>query len=137
MAAFRTHVEFRSDAFPPRPGEAEHINPGRWAAALVEYLRPELAARGLKPNSVYEEDWGYVIELENDDVRLWIGCGNYEEYPDGFLCFIEPSRRFVRRWFRKIDTTAKVGAVADALEAALRAHPRVRDLRWWIESETG
>jgi len=28
-----------------------------------------------------------------------------------------------------LDGTAKVGAVADALEAALRANPRVRDLR--------
>jgi hypothetical protein len=40
------HVEFRSDAFPARPGEEQQINPGRWGAALVEYLKQELASRG-------------------------------------------------------------------------------------------
>ena len=104
----------------------DHRSPG---------VEPELTARGLKPCSVFTEDWGYVIDLENPDFRLWIGCGNYEEYPDGFLCFIEPSKRFIRRRFRKIDVTTRVGAVADALESALRANPRVRDLRWWTESE--
>ena len=44
-AAFRTHVEFRSDAFPSRPGEAEPINSRRWGAALVDYLKPDLTAR--------------------------------------------------------------------------------------------
>jgi hypothetical protein len=101
----------------------------------VEYLKPELAARGFTPKSIYTEDWGYAIELENPEFRLWIGCGNYDEYPDGFRCFIEPSEAFVRRWFRKIDTTTRVRAVADALEAALRANPSVYDLRWWSQNE--
>lgn len=38
----RTHIEFRSDAFPAEPGEEEKINPGRWRAALVPYLIQEL-----------------------------------------------------------------------------------------------
>jgi hypothetical protein len=135
MTSLRFHIEFRSDAFPARPGEDQQINPGRWGAALVEYLKPELASRGFIPTATYTEDWGYVIELENPGFRLWIGCGNYEEYPDGFLCFVEPSKPFVRKWFRKINSTTRVGAVADALEAALRAHPRIYNLRWWSEKE--
>lgn len=135
MTSLRSHIEFRSDAFPARPGEEQQINPGRWGAALVEYLKPELASRGFIPTATYTEDWGYVIELENPGFRLWIGCGNYEEYPDGFLCFVEPSKPFVRKWFRKINSTTRVGAVADALEAALRAQPRIYDLRWWPEKE--
>jgi hypothetical protein len=43
----------------------------------------------------------------------------------------------VRKLFRKIDTTARVGELAAALEAALRAHPRVRQLRWWTDQEVG
>ena len=57
MVPPRSHVEFRSDAFPARPGEEQQINPGRWGAALVEYLKPELASRGFTPKAIYTEDW--------------------------------------------------------------------------------
>ena len=82
----------------------------------------------------YSEDWGYAVEIENPTFNLWIGCGNYETYPDGFLCFIVPDRPFIRRFFRKIDATARVDAVPNALEFALRKHPGIRELRWWPDS---
>jgi hypothetical protein len=75
------------------------------------------------------EDWGYAVEIENPDFNLWVGCGNYEEYPNGFLCFIIPDKPYVRKLFRKIDTTARVTAVAAALESALLSHSGVHDLR--------
>ena len=102
---------------------------------MVEYLKPQLADRGCTAKAVYTEDWGYMIDLDNPQFRLWIGCGNYDEYPDGFLCFIEPSKPSVRRWFRKIETAARVHAVANALEAALGAHPQIHSIRWWTEAE--
>jgi hypothetical protein len=92
----RTHVEFRSAAFPARSGEEAEINPG---------------------------------------FPLWVGCGNYEEYADGFLCFIELRTPVVRKLFRTIDTSARVEEVATALDGILRSHPGVRDVRWWSESE--
>ena len=79
--------------------------------------------------------WMNIHERPVSGYRLWIGCGNYEEYPDGFLCFTEPSKPFVRKWFRKIDTTDRLSAVSDALDAALRAHPGIHDLRCWSEDE--
>jgi hypothetical protein len=60
---------------------------------------------------------------------LWIGCGNDEEHPDGFVCFIEPQERFVRRWFKKIDTTQRVSAVRQALDDALNAEG-IWDKKW-------
>lgn len=133
----RSHVEFRSEAFPAAPGEDSEINPGRWGKALADYLRAELTSRGEPGGAPYGEDWGWAVPLQSEDFPLWVGCGNYEEYPDGFLCFIEPSKPTVRRLFRKIDTTKRVARVADALDAALRAHPEVRDIRWWSEDEVG
>ena len=127
----RTHVEFRSDAFPAEPGEEEKINPGRWGAALARFLRRELALQGFIVKEPYAEDWGYAIEIENPAFNLWIGCGNYEEYPDGFLCFIVPDKPFVWKRFRRINTTERLNALANALETALRKHPAVHDLRWW------
>ena len=133
----RTHVEFRSDAFPAQPGEEEQINPGRWGKSLAEYLCTQLTGRGFPGGEPYAEDWGWAVPLDNTEFSLWVGCGNYEEYPDGFLCFIEPGKPFVRRLFRRIDTTSRVEAVASALEAALRSHPAIRDMRWWSNAEAG
>ena len=55
---------------------------------------------------------------------------NVDDEDDAFLCCIEPARPTVRRWFRRIDTRATVARLAEALEAALRAHPGVSELDW-------
>lgn len=132
----RTHVEFRSSAFPAQPGEEEQINPGVWGKALADYLRAEMPKRGVETGAPYAEDWGWALPIKHDAFPVWIGCANYEEYEDGFLCFIEPSKPVIRKLFSKIDTTEKVRQVADAIDAALRAHSGVRELRWWDESES-
>ena len=103
----RTHVEFRSDAFPAQPGEDEEINPGRWGKLLAAFLRAELTKAGLVGGEPYAEDWGWEIPINNPEFGLFVGCGNYEEYPDGFLCFVDPSKPYIRKLFRKIDTTAR------------------------------
>lgn len=133
----RTHIELRSEDFPAEPGEEAKINPGRWGMALARYLRTELTARGFTGGEPSFEDWGVHIPLNNDDFPLWVGCGNYDEYPDGFLCFIEPNKATVRKWHRKVDTSRRVEALADALESALRAHPAIGSLRWWSPAEAG
>ena len=131
----RTHVEFRSSEFPAEPGEDEQVNPGRHGRLLATYIRDQLAACGLATREPLAEDWGWLVPIENPNFPLWVGCGNYEEYPDGFLCFIEPSRPTIRRLFRKIDTTAVVDRVSQALGAALQSHPGIRDVRWWSETD--
>jgi hypothetical protein len=57
-----------------------------WGAARARFLKQELALQGFVVKEPYTEDWGYAIEIENPAFNLWIGCGNYQEYPDGFLC---------------------------------------------------
>ncbi|MBL8525820.1 MAG: hypothetical protein JNN20_19225 [Betaproteobacteria bacterium] len=129
----RTHLEFRSNAFPAQDGEDELVNPGRWGKLLADYLRAELDLVNLSGGEPFAEDWGWLVPIDNEEFDLWVGCGNYEEYADGFLCFIEPSKPFVRKFFRKIETTKRVEQVAVALETALRKHSDVRDLKWWTD----
>jgi hypothetical protein len=132
----KTHVEFRSDHFPPYEGEEEEVNPGRWGKRVAELLAAGLAREGFEVEEVFNEDWGWVVPLKNDAFPLWIGCGNYDEYPDdGFLCFIEPHTSVVRRWFRKIETTEKVTALQAAMHRVLAAEPSIRDIRWWTHEE--
>lgn len=126
-----THLEFRSDAFPAEPGEDEQVNPGRHGKRLAEYLQAELPRHGFPVRTIGPEDWGWMVELTHEgDFALWIGCGNQDETADGYLCFLEPSKPQVRKLFKTIDTRETLERVATALEAALRAHPGVRELSW-------
>lgn len=133
----KTHVDFRSDAFPPYEGEESETNPRRHGKRLAEYLVHELKQVGFETSEPQAEDWGWLIPIRNDAFRLWIGCGNYDEHPDGFLCFIEPHQRYIRRfpfpW--RVDTSAVVGALQRAIDEVLAANPAVREKHWWTYEE--
>lgn len=131
----KTHVEFRSSAFPPYPGEEEQVNPGLYGKRLAEFLVPALKEAGFEPDEPDPEDWGWYITIKNKGFGLWVGCSHYQEWEDGFLCFIEPSKPIVWRWFRRVPTEAVVTKLAEAIEKALQAHPEVRALRWWSTEE--
>jgi len=53
--------------------------------------------------------------MSHEKFRLWIGCGRYQEYPDGFLCFIEPHEPFVRKLLGVLDAE---GMIKQALGVA-------------------
>jgi hypothetical protein len=132
----RTHVEFRSSKFPAYPGEEEEINPDLWGKRLAEYLREKLIQRGIAAGEIYSEDWGWAIPIHHDAFPIWIGCGHYQDHEDSYLVFVEPSKPTIRKGlFKKIDTTADVAKVANALDAILTSDPEIRDLRWWEENE--
>jgi hypothetical protein len=126
----RTHVEFLSNDFPSHENEDEQINPGRYGKRLADFLAERLPACGFKVRCVGAEDWGWMIELENEAFPLWVGCGNDEEVDNGFLCFIEPSTPIVRKWFSKIDTRSTVESLASAIEALLQSGGKVSKLCW-------
>ncbi|SPE35234.1 conserved hypothetical protein [Candidatus Sulfopaludibacter sp. SbA3] len=131
----QTHVEFRSDRFPAYGGEEQQINPGRWGKRPAEFLWDNLRTEGFDTEEPIAEDWGWVILVANEHFRLWIGCANYEEYPDGFLCFIEPHTPFVRKLLRKIDTRAVVASLQRALDKILSEAVGIREKRWWTHNE--
>ena len=68
----KTLVEFKSDKFPPYNGEEEEINPGLWGKLLAEYLQDKLPHYGLKATSIGVEDWGWMVELENEEFPLCV-----------------------------------------------------------------
>lgn len=134
--AMKTHVTFRSDAFAPFPDEQNEVNPGRYAERLAQFLAEGLKGKGFEALEPIAEDWGWVVPIKNEAFRLWIGCGNYEESPGGFLCFIEPHTPTVRRFFVwRVDTSAKVSALEHALDQLLAATAGISDTRWWTFDE--
>src|SRR6266849_8909352 len=56
-ADMETHVEFRSDRFPPLEGEENLINPDLWGKRLADFLREGLARQGFETKEPIAEDW--------------------------------------------------------------------------------
>lgn len=130
-----TYVEFRSDLFPAYEGEENEVNPGRWGKRLAEFLRDHLRQQGFQTGEPSAEDWGWMLPVTNESFPLWIGCGNFEQTSDGFLCFIEPHTPFVRRFLRRISTEARVGSLQRAVDKVLDDASGIRDKRWWTYEE--
>jgi len=131
----KTHVEFRSDRFPAYDGEDKQINPGRYGKRLAQFISDGLRTEGFEPQEPVAEDWGWVVRIRNEGFPLWIACGNYDEYPDGFLCFIEPHRPFIRRFFKKVQTSERVESLQRAMDKILSEEVGVREKRWWTHEE--
>ena len=134
-AAMRTHIEFISTDFPAYHGEEEEINPGRFGKRLAEFLAKEFPSYGFSVSRIGTEDWGVMVEINNPNFPLRVGCGNYEEFENGFLCFIKPSKPYVRKWLNKIPTEAIVEKLATSLEGILSSSGKAKNLRWWSEGE--
>ena len=133
-----SHVEFRSDLFPPYPGEEDEINPGRWGKKLAEFIYDGLKSRGFDVIEPGAEDWGWMVEVRNDAFPLWIGCGNIDGEDDKYLCFIEPSTPFVRKLlFKKIPTIDEVARVHATLDSILSSEPSITEIRWSSREEFG
>jgi hypothetical protein len=126
----KTQVEFRSSKFPPYEGEEEQINPGLWGKRLAEYLVQKLAERGIATEEIIAEDWGWYVPVSNDGFRLALCCGHQYGDDDEFLCFTDPSTPLVKKLFRKIDATAQLTRLTEALQQILSSDPDIRDVVW-------
>jgi hypothetical protein len=131
----KTIVEFRSGRFPADDGEDEQINPGIFGRRLAEFISNGLRREGFEPEELFTEDWGWVVPVKNQEFGLRIECANYQEYPDGFLCFIEPHKPFVRRFLKKIATRDRVESLQTALDKMLSVEAGIREKKWWTHEE--
>jgi hypothetical protein len=126
----KTEVQFRSDRFPAYESELHAINPTRYGKRLAEFVAGGLRLHGFGVGELLAEDWGWVVPIENEEFKLWVGCGRHDEYHDGFLCFIKPDRPVIRKMFRRIETRARVEAVQKAIDAVLTESAGIREKIW-------
>jgi hypothetical protein len=131
---FKTHFEFRSDAFPVEADEEEY-NPGIHGRKLATFLFQQLEQLGLPAKTPTQEDWGWIVPINNPRYNVFLGCGPYQEYKDGFLVFIEPCKPFIRKWFRRIETGPVISPIICAAYMAIENSKSVYGLRWWDEQE--
>ena len=126
----KTQVNFRSSKFPPYDGEEEQINPGLWGRRLAEYLVEKLAGLDIEAEDIVAEDWGYYLPIRNEGFELAVCCGHQDSEDDEFLCFTEPSKPIVKKFFKKLDATSQLMALTAALEEILTSDPDIREVVW-------
>lgn len=126
-----TTVHFQSRKFRSYNNEDEGPNENIWGKRLAEYLATNLEQRGYKVRDTYAEDWGWAVELVHEPFRLWLGCSNLDEEPNGHRIFIEPSKPVARvGLFKKVETTPATEKLAQALESILKEDPDISDINW-------
>jgi len=131
-----THLEFRSDKFPPIEGEDQLVNPGVWGKRLADYLREGLHREGIEAGEPIAEDWGWVLPLPDDPFGVWVGCSNYGESPDRFWCFLHPHKISFRRLLSgKAELQNWVSALRQAIDKVLNEDSGVHFKRWLTQEE--
>jgi len=130
----RTHLQFKSLAFPIVPGEDDEVNPEIYGLRLAEFVTAELDKQGFVAEHI-AEDWGRCVLIGDAPFESFVGCSSLDE--NEWLIQICPHKPFVRKWFKKIDTTDWVERLATLVETALVERGGATDLRWWSDKESG
>lgn len=126
----KTLVEFKASKFPPYEGEEEEINPGIWGKRLAQYLTKHLAKHNIHISEIIAEDWGYYLPIQHERAKIALCCANQGGEREQFVCFIDPSKPKVRRFFGRIDLTPDYQRLYEALKSVLESDPDIRDLVW-------
>jgi len=127
----KTHVEFKSDKFPPYEGEEERINPGVWGKRLAEYLVEKLKERGTKTEEIIAEDWGWFIPIQSEGTNLALCVGHLSGDDNEFACFTNPTRPTGRRWLRKFDVSSQLLDLTEILRSVLESDPEIYEIKWY------
>ena len=134
-----TQLYFKSTAFPKYEREGDEIiNATRWGKRLAEFLRDTLPKHGVETGNIHPEDWGWLVEIPNEDLPLWIGCGPtdglHELEQTGELIefsisvIAEPS--FLKRLFKRIDTAPAISQVVAGIKEMIASSVLFQDPQW-------
>lgn len=115
----KTQFKFTSSAFPEYSEGDDALKLGIQSRRLAEFLSTQLTEAGYVVLGIFPESWGWVVELENEDFPLSVSCCNLPDAPNTFICAIDPSTKFVRRWFERIATSSVVVPLGDVVETIL------------------
>ena len=151
-----SHVEFRSSAFPKYELEDEEtVNLLCWGKRLAEFVRDTLPAYGIPTEDILCEDWGWLVSIRHEAFPLWIGCGAIDDGDEcgemdeevaeapmrverevdaplitEFRLFVVAEPGWLKKLFKKVDTTPAVAKVVAALEKMIADHAEFQDPQW-------
>ena len=131
MDRFGQIIEFNSTAFPRQQQDEELVNSDTMHGhALAKFIGDGLEHRGFGEIHYVPEDWGWCCLLPNEGYELFYGVCSYEDA--NFMIQFEPSRPVIRRMFRKIDVSERLGRLQQAVFEILQDAPGRRTGPDWI-----
>lgn len=71
-----------------------------------------------------------VYSSSHEEFRLALCCGHQDGDNDEFLVFTDPSTPVVKQLFKKIDATAQLTRLTDALQQILSSDKDIKDIVW-------
>jgi hypothetical protein len=129
---------FKSTLFDIEPGEDKETNPHCYGKQLSQWLKIKFTGLGYDVEDVIPEDWGWCVMCTRDPYRLWVACGCLVEGADSdvqksipnkdnitWQCFVVAEVPFLKRVFKKTDTTEGVKKLEAELETLLKSQAEI------------
>ncbi len=130
---------FKSSSFHIEQNEDEETNPRIYGKQLAFWLEKKLNHVGYQETECFPEDWGWCIICHRKPFMLFVGCSNvydYETAKEGdpppikddvvWSCAIFADVPFLKRLFKKVDTTQAKTELELNIESILKAEPTIR-----------
>ena len=126
-----TCLEVRTKKFPILEGEEDEIvNEGMYGKSLCQYLERELPKAGLGVTFFTAEDWGWWIEVKDNDFIL--GLQIYSDTEEGqnpeayaVMSSVTEGGKWSWKKFRKIDVTDNVVEIMTKVERVFSEDPEI------------
>ncbi len=141
----RTHVTFLSNAFNQTEVKENFFNDCCFgedvASWMLPLLKPHLVSFDLDPDPC-QEDWGWEILLGQQELRFFIGVGQYPRNDElRWLCFVEPLPPlytkvvpFYRRWHAsRYEDGCQL--IANAVHRVLVDSGEISCIRWYTKDD--
>lgn len=103
--------------------EDHRTSPGRFGKAFSHWVADRLRERGETVGQVIPEDFGWVVQLQNQPVRFWIGCGNREGSASEWGAYVVAEPSLLQRLLRLVDVRPEVERLSIVLQSILAAVP--------------
>ncbi len=130
----RTCVAIETKKFPILDGEDDElVNEGMYGKALCLYLEKELPLVGIEVPFFCCEDWGWWIEVKDDDFSLGLcvySDPGTEKYPKKYAVISSVTNEKKWSWekFKKIEMSHGVLKIMDAIEKVCREDKEIENV---------
>ena len=123
-----TEISIQSKLFPSYPNEEDDMNPGRFGKKLGEYIQHVLEKEHIQVADLYPTDYSYEIRIDQFEFSIYVQAGNVDGETEEFIVFVEPTKPFIRKWFKKIPTKERVQSIYNILLEDFQSNSEIKVL---------
>jgi len=122
-------IHARSSRFAIEPGEDEETNPGIYGRALAQWLAAELPGLGWRVKGCIAEDFGRLVEVEDQRFRLFVACASGHDGAESWQVFAFAEGGGLLGMFAKSEKQQLADRLLGDVERVFRNDSRTLDIR--------